>query len=214
MALGFFTPLGTIAQEIFGGLFEPSTTDSKTLPSRAEIAPTPSSNAIVWQPQEITEVQSQAPYNVPVPNVIPAGYEFDSADYDASTQMTSLYYTLSGANPLYRNLVIKVYPEGSFGADEVGASATIETVSVNGIEGQFVQGAWETVATDDDGQAVIAWNSGLGLHRVKWVQDNLVYEVLFQAAYLPHPAYFEGGAPEQAGYLTQSDLIAIAESIQ
>ena len=214
IAIGFFTPLGTIAQEIFSGLFVPASSDNKPVPVRAEIAPTPFDSAIAWQPQEIIDVQAQAPYSVLVPTSLPTGYEFVGATYDANSQMISLNYTLAGENPLYRNLVIKIHPEGSFGADEVGASAIIQPISINGIDGQYVQGWWDKVGTDESGQATVEWNANLGMHRVKWTQDNLVFEVLFQAAYISHPAYFNGGAPEQAGYLTPDDLLSIAESLR
>lgn len=208
-------PLRTLAQEFFSQFFAPAA--SNTLTHNLEvIQPTPIANAQFWQPDTIASVQAQASFDVKTPGFVPEGYTLEGATYSADYHLVSQYFVMGATDQLRRNLVIHQYPAGADEPTTIGADAKITPVQINGVTGEYVQGGWDVTSSTETGSQVqiqTTWNPDIQMHFLRWQVDGMNYEILFQAAYIPNPAYFSGGAPDQPGYLTLDDLVKVAESI-
>lgn len=208
-------PLRTLAQEFLSQFFVPAA--SSTIVTTLDvIEPTPVADAQVWQPESVEAVQAQADFVIRTPAFVPQGYVFEGANYGAEYRLSSLNYRLGAADQLGRNLVIHQFPVGADEPMTVGADAQITPVEINGVTGEYVQGGWDVTNSTQSGSQVqieSTWNPDIEMHLLNWQVDGMNYQILFQAAYIPHPAYFNGGAPDQPGYLTLDDLVKIAESL-
>jgi len=76
----------------------------------------------------------------------------------------------------------------------VGAGASVETVQVGGMTGEYVIGVWEA---DNAGNWI--WRHDPYLQRLRWQKGDMAFEILYM------------GPPEQ---VVKADLIAIAESMR
>lgn len=59
----------------------------------------------------------------------------------------------------------------------VGVSAEIEEVSVNGHDGQYVQGTWWTIGAEDG----VSWTSEPFAQTLAWAQDGVQFTMVFRA---------------------------------
>ena len=89
--------------------------------------------------------------------------------------------------------------------------------------GEYVQGNWEAqdqtvIHQTEAGQRTVefqqVWDANAQMYHLFWERDGVRHELMFQAAYIPHPAYYADGEPTEAGYLTLHDMLAIAASMR
>jgi hypothetical protein len=179
------------------------------------IVPTPS---IVIMPTELPSVDSlQANLSFTIKQAQDLhGYVLHDAYQMPDSQSLIIAYVLAGQDPLARGLTL--YQSTDKDMDyQIGENANVQVIKINGVYGEYVQGNWETIeATSSENQLSIRsqWDNSVQLHMLVWEIDGVKYQLLWQAAYIPHPAYYGDGAPNEAGYLSLEDLIAIAASLE
>ena len=88
----------------------------------------------------------------------------------------------------------------------VGVSATVETVTIGEVTGEYVSGAWtvpktETITPTSTIQA--NWNPDANFQLLRWQENDILYEIISG-----------GGSPDEVGYLTKNQLINLAENLQ
>ncbi len=67
--------------------------------------------------------------------------------------------------------------EGSEAVRQVAASADVETVSIDGVEGEYVQGSWLSI---DTGKG-IAWTADPFVQTLRWQAGSVLYTMVFRA---------------------------------
>lgn len=228
-SLVLLTPLRSLAQDIWQGFFSHQSDDNWSTVYRPDLSPTATIAPEVIQATlqaplpEIAEVEAQVGFHILAPTYLPPGYTLrdiyvsDGQYTPDATSSVTLSYSLEDDQKLHRNLAIRQSLSDAQSSAPVGASADVHNVQVGDATGQYVQGGWQTVGVIEDNEQNYIdseWSNDIEIHRLIWQADGFTFEIFFQAAFIPHPAYYEGGAHDQPGYLTIDNLIAIAESLQ
>lgn len=130
-----------------------------------------------------------------VPARIPTGFELDSVTVSPDGTAVTQQYKRPG-----RFLIIsQTTQEVPVNYDLIGASAEIVPVTINGIEGAYVEGVWGARNPGDD----FRWMPDASFRRLRWVDGDVSYEI-----------FSMGGSPGHAGYLSMEDMIELAESLE
>lgn len=155
----------------------------------------------------ISEAETLAGFEVLKPGYVPPGYTLEGAAYQAERQAIITNYVMENNGHSFR---ISQRPQG-IDYQQIGAGALIEIVQIGAISGEYVTGAWtipevesalEETANSQSPTLEIAWNPEAGVQILRWQKDKMLFEILFA-----------GRNSDILGYLTKSDLIAIAESM-
>jgi hypothetical protein len=103
----------------------------------------------------------------------------DQVDFVGATggpEQVTLVYAGEGLNGM---LMLSEQPANPNSQQlQVAASATIETVFVGGVTGEYVQGGWFSLDTDDD----ISWNPDPTVQTLRWEANGILYTMSFRAA--------------------------------
>lgn len=184
LAGGFWAvpPLRTVAQEVIN-FFIPDQDDSRS--EEIYIGGQPHESA-EQAPGELVTMFAQAPFDARFPTFIPEGFRVEDARVDHDVA----FITLTCTEPWAVLITQRVF-DGDFQpfAQEVGASAVIETVDINGASGQYVHGTWDVVMPDNfealrqnseaQGVAVDSiWDSNLPWGRLVWMNDGILFELM------------------------------------
>jgi hypothetical protein len=195
----FFTPQGRVLAQEINNLFHKASGD--TLPAETlDITPVPTDQTATPDPASILdahssvdEVAAMAGFKVYQPASIPEGFAFSGGSFDPKTSIARLFYQSVESN----GIVLKQQPIGTGDTcdlcGEVGASAEIQEVSINGVRGEYVVGVWKLT---DEGAV---WNSDPYLQTLRWQQDGFAFELMYM------------GSPDA---LTKDQMVAIASSLQ
>lgn len=184
LAGGFWAvpPLRTFAQEVIE-FFIPDQDDTRSaeifiggLPADEPDQP----------PRDLQTVITQAPFGVYTPTNLPDGYQITDAEFTHGVVFITLtcvepWAIMISQRPLDESVV-------SLG-QEVGASAVIESVDINGVTGQYVHGGWDIVppanldelrqTPQPQGVAVESvWNNDLPWGRLAWVADGFTFDIM------------------------------------
>mgnify|MGYP001012695737 CR=1 FL=1 len=156
-------------------------------------SPTPDPASILDAHSGVQEVQQQAGFRVLQPAWLPQTLTFSGASYDPQEQITRIFYQLVETNGLaIRQEPLQLSEECQL-CGEVGASAAIVSVDINGQAGEYVEGTWNLT---DNGPV---WEPTPYLKTLRWKSGDMAFELLYM------------GPPEA---LTQEDMVAIAKSMQ
>ena len=142
------------------------------------------------------EVQALVDYEIVQPTWLPDKYEFGRALYDQERNIVNLMYYYGG-NP-HAAVGLRLEPVSDSGACSlcqiVGSSGHVEEVSINGVYGEYVVGAWIL----EDGEAI--WKNFSYYRQMKhltWQADGMTYNL----------------TSYENTHLLKQDLVAVAESI-
>ena len=161
----------------------------------------------------LATLQENLSFTILEPSYLPEGYVFDQA-YPITDGLI-IQYKLGMSDELARGLTL-YQSTSDEDAYQIGANAIVQTIDIDGVYGEYVQGNWETIESSSTANQLnirSQWDNSVQMHMLVWEVDGVRYQLLWQAAYLPHPAYYGDGAPNEAGYLSLEDLIRIAASI-
>ena len=161
----------------------------------------------------IESLQANAAVEIKLPQYLPEGYIYESGytDDDGNVFITYLFSEGERVRRFLNIRQVDGVPHSSF---EVGANAIIEAISINGVPGEYMQGSWQTEeVTEVDGTINMStrWDNETEMHHISWYADGVLYEILYQASLY---VWSDDGLPEQPGYLTLDELIAVAESLK
>jgi hypothetical protein len=155
-----------------------------------------SQNLSIMDHLTLEEVQEISGLQIYQPTWQQDDLKFKEAIYNTETGVVTLMYAYQGN---FNNMVgLKMESLSDLGTcylcRVVGSSAIVRRVSINGFEGEYVEGVW----TWEDGEVV--WKSFshyLALKHLIWQTDEMIFEVNYM------------------GYhLNKMDLIEIAESVR
>ena len=173
----------------------------------------------------VAEAGQLAGFKVWEPATLPEALFFLGASYDPENQVIQLFFpdTAAWSEGYQNGLTLseqRIPSEGDCGlcgfvvgdlsaADAayprkvVGASATIETVQIGDITGEYVEGVWSTgkyvdgVWSTDDDYDGIQWVDLPDLKLLRWQADGMAFELMFLGS-----------------SITKADMITIAESMK
>lgn len=162
----------------------------------------------------LADIVAAAPFEVAVPTFMPDGYVYQRGSYNFQTNSVFIAYAcgLWGVGIGQRPLVDGETPP----AMEVGASATIEAVDINGATGQYVRGEWAATSgalviprTVEPGQSIpyeAEWIDDSEWQRLVWIDDGFVFTIVTAS----------GLAAETATTcaLDRDDYVAIARGLR
>lgn len=193
------TPLGrALAQETLQFF---TRTESDQLPLQDwQLTPAPTPGTTTPDPAyildanaSVQEAEQIAGFDVLVPSWIPDSLQFVGATIEEDQPIVRIFYRYVETN----GLVLRQQPIPMSGDCElcemVGASAEVQTVSILGIDGEYVEGVWKLT---DQGPI---WESDPYQKTLRWQANGMAFELGFM------------GPPD---LLSLNDLIQIAESLQ
>lgn len=160
------------------------------------VAESVTSNRQIVDYLTVDEAESLAGFPIAQPTWLPDNFEFEKAVYDLERNIVTLMYYYGGN--INNALGLKLEPRSDQGTcylcSIVGTSARVQSVSINGVEGEYVEGVW----TLDDGAAV--WKSYsyyTVMKRLIWQTDEMTFELSYMG-----------------NTLVKKDIIAVAESVR
>jgi hypothetical protein len=160
-----------------------------------------------------SQLEAQAGYDILEPAFIPENYQYDHGDfYTLGGNGVDLYYICKNVNDppsgwgLWITQMKMSEAEYQFNMEhsprnEVGDSAQLETVSIDGVSAEYVKGNWRESL--DSKQKI--WDNNVNYHKLEWYKDGFLYEI--------HTGSMAGDDPGIC-LLTKEDIIAIAESLK
>lgn len=155
--------------------------------------PTVNPASIIDAKPDIVEVQQKAGYAVFEPSWIPNSLTFAGASIEEDLKIVRIFYRYVDTNGLvFRQEMIPMNDECEL-CGVVGAEASIQQVSIAGVDGEYVEGVWKLTEQGP------VWESDPYLKRMRWQANGMAYELLYM------------GPPDS---LSMEDMIAIAESVK
>jgi len=141
----------------------------------------------------VTEVEEQSGFDVKGPTWLPEHLTLVGATYDPPRSLVRIFYRLEESN----GLVLKEEFYSSFDTcalcNEVGASASIETIQIGNATGEYVQGVWKLTENGP------VWENDPYLQTIRWQAEGVAYELQYM------------GPPDM---LPRDELVKIAGSLQ
>lgn len=175
--------LPVIAQQ-FLEMFFTRLSDDRIITTTPETLVT---SAVWFTASSIAEAEAALNMNLKT-LVVPPTYAIKSVSYTFAPLQVTVVYDRPGR--------VLIFTQGQVGwATEisVGASATITSIEIWGVEGEYVEGFWI-----EDG-AKIQWHNGSAFRRIRWQESEMQYEI------------FAAGGSEDTDDL---DVIALAENMR
>ena len=196
LGISLFSPSVQAIAQRFAQFFIPAPSDQLTVAIPASEIQVPDTQLNLT----IQEAEALAGFQAKIPNSLPLGYTFAGAGYIPERQALVLNYTTPN-----RVLRITQRPE-SVEYQSVGVSATVESVSIGALTGEYVSGAWTVLKADEDTPSSTIqanWDPDAQFQLLRWQENDMLFEIISG-----------GGRSDDAGYLTKTDLIALAENLQ
>lgn len=189
-------PVPTIA------LVEPNTSDPTSLPVNR--LPFEETCGDPFTPRcGLDEIRSMVGFQVSGLSVTPDQVGFVGAT--GGPEQVILVYTGEGLNGLLLLSEQPASPDSRL--VRVAASAIVETVSVGDVTGEYVQGGWFSLDTDDG----ISWNPDPTVQTLRWEADDILYTMSFRAAKMGTGILLDKSAMTNlAGNLTE-DVVDVPE---
>jgi hypothetical protein len=177
------SPLPVIAQQFFE-IFFTRLPDDSIITTTPE---TPVTSTVWFTASSIAE--AEAALGIALKTLtVPASYALERVSYRPAPLQITAVYSRPG-----RTLIFSQGETGWVTQTSVGASATITSIEVRGVEGEYVEGFWI-----EDG-AKIHWHNGSAFRRIRWQESEMQYEI------------FAVGGSEDTDDL---DVIALAENMR
>lgn len=159
-----------------------------------------SSRQILYGPdlRSIAEVQADTPYAIYAPAEVPPAYALEGASYNADlgngVRSVGVNISYTGVADPGRSISINQLLVGEGCGDrcaDVGASAVVEAVDINGVPGAYVQGAWSGSA-----ELQSEWDPDYDRQVIYWEKDGFEFSVSASRA------------------VPRDDLLAVARSLR
>ena len=125
-------------------------------------------------PLEVQGAEKQANYDALEPTILPEGMTFLGASFDPSLRMIALSFGYSDSE---RIILLKQQPASSPETCElcglVGASASVQSVQIHGVPGEYAEGVWDLT---DNGPV---WRDDPYLKTIRWQKDGRAFELIY-----------------------------------
>jgi hypothetical protein len=166
-------------------------TPRPTLARDVTSTPDPASN--LEEKFSVAQIEEQSGFDLREPAWLPENLLFDGATFDSTNSVARIFYQQFDSNGLVLKEEIYTDPDSCNLCNSVGESASVETVQIGTVYGEYVQGVWNLT---DNGPV---WENNPFLQKLRWQLDGVAYELLFM------------GNPD---FLTKEDLVRIANSLK
>jgi hypothetical protein len=188
-------------------------TQAEIVVQASDVEPTPTAEAPRTLdekfPLTLGEASAEAGYAVQMLGILPEGFEFRGARFEADRQAVQQYFVLAAhTGPVIASQFTLVQQPGPFDS-LIGPSAEVELVTIGEVPGEYVAGGWSYnpsgTLTEADGTIVqqFRWEQTMvPLQRVRWAKDGFFFELAFI------------GSDTQDGYLVADELVALAASVR
>lgn len=201
LALTFITPQGRAFAQGILQLFVRADQDHYPLQPWQMTPPVQTSTESPFK-YSVQEAESLAGYDVLSPVEIPVGMIFVGASYDEKYHIIAQAF---GQSADYLEFSLWQQPleyyqscgdishlcDNMLGGNLAGASANIQTVQINDLTGEYVEGVWNLT---DNGPV---WDPTPVAKTLRWKTDKTIFELVYNGM-----------------NLTRGDLVAMAESIR
>jgi hypothetical protein len=166
--------------------------------------------------KDFRQLEALAGFDIPEPSVIPENYRYIGGEVVMVAPFVDLQYECDDPEN---------YPNGSFGftfeiskisekelewemehfgQEEIGESASIETVTINGVTAEYVKGYWNYGTGESSNEK--RWDNNIHYHVLKWYKEGFLYT--FRTIGLIAGNY------TGSCMLTKEDLVEFAESLK
>lgn len=174
--------------------FMPALSDQRTVQAHL---PLPGSQVESYYGLNLADAQKEVGYSLKRIDQLPADLTFRGAHVDPSLKTVALRYSNG-----QEDLIFIQYPIGSIKEySSIGASATVEPVQVDGVQGEMVSGAWRLQPTKPTIQDTslpgtptdlgLYWDPSLPQHMLRWQQNGMAFELLFTGESIGKTALIE-----------------------
>jgi hypothetical protein len=167
---------------------------------------------------DFRQLEALAGFDIPEATVIPQNYAFAGGEVSSIAPFVSLMYTCnadtseeySGNYFAFELELSKMSEEElawnmeQFGQEEVGESAIIESIMINGVTAEYVKGFW-VYGTGTTGNEK-KWDNNINYQTLRWYKDGFLYNVKTTGMIVPD---YHGPC-----LTTKEDFIAFAESLK
>lgn len=124
-------------------------------------------------PASVSEVETRAAFDVLELATLPDGMTFLGASFDPIYSLVSLSYGYSVDD---RRVLVKQQPVNSGEVCDlcgiVGASASVQSVQIGDVTGEYAEGVWELT---DNGPV---WRDDPYLKTLRWQKDGMAFEIV------------------------------------
>lgn len=144
--------------------------------------------------QDLEILRQLVGFHIPQSDAIPDHYVFSGGEVPFAPGIVFMKYTCKDDDPemaKYGDFGIHVqinrmsetqYEKemGNYMPYEIGSSALIEPVSINGISGEYLKGEWSMSTALENGTAgpqKRTWNNDIDYHRLHWYADGFLYRI-------------------------------------
>ena len=140
---------------------------------------------------DVAEAENQAGFDVLSPSPLPDGLSFVGASYTPANSTVIQQYNFPGGSGFSISQQSYTNVEACNLCGLVGPSASVETVKIGNVDGEYVEGVWSLT---DKGSV---WENTPYLKTLRWQKDGMAYEIIFMGT------EFE-----------KADLISLAENLK
>jgi hypothetical protein len=131
----------------------------------------------------LSEAQDLAGFPIKEITRLPSGYAFSGAHFDPTLKAVALRYSDHGSFLVFTQRPSDKVEEYS----NIGASASVETVEVRGVQGEYVTGGWrvgpqesariETAVPGTQVSLGAYWDPSLPQETLRWHEAGMAYEI-------------------------------------
>ncbi len=183
----------SFAQDSFNKLFQKSDVD---VLEQDELQVTSDVQQIWHEYTSIEEAEEDLQTNIHTPARAPAAFTLTSVSVSDDLQAATYYYNTPG-----RLLLISYQPITEDTPERlVGNSANIVEVEINGVTGEYVEGAWLNEDPEEDSE--FEWLNISASRRLRWIENGTLYEIMSM-----------GGAPGTPSYIGMEAMIELGENL-
>ncbi len=204
-------PLRAIAQEVIDTLFNRSETNQETI----ELSDHGILQLVPFYFGTVEQAQEKVDFTIRAPSLIPDDLALRVVNYSPEENLVILSYGHTGVAYISLDLEVFMGPVTNNWSNQpyfaIGASAELVPVEFSGISGEvtgeFVRGFWvfpPGTRGDEAASVPVEWDSDVAMCRLRWQEDDMVYEI--------RSTTFE--KDDAACPFGQAEMIAIAESME
>ncbi len=129
----------------------------------------------------LVEAEQRAGFKLWTPSIVPEKHHFNQATYVPSEEMVTSLYVAADAPVVdlgqYSQLVLAQQPARRAASSRsmfpVGVAAPIESVQIDGMSGQYVEGSW--CGAGPDPETPLQWCGSSSARTLRWQRDEWMF---------------------------------------
>ncbi|MGD2155367.1 MAG: hypothetical protein PVG14_18570 [Anaerolineales bacterium] len=172
--------------------------------SDGQVIPVEEEGIVITPPGDLKDTD----FPVFMPTFLPEGYSLNKAEYHPLGPMTWVEFTCgryAGFTLTQNQITYEAYLADPEYRGDIGASAEIIEVDINGTKGEYVQGNWGPTSPFSGSEEVeFTWDPNLNFHRLIWYTDGSLFRITTSRS----------GPGNEACRLMMEDILTIAESLR